>query len=263
MASISVITINFNGARELERTCRSIIDQVMPLEWIVIDGASTDGSQDIISRYIRPGDRFVSEPDGGISDAFNKGLALASGDAVLFMNAGDEFSCSSSLERLYSAWNKTDFRWVVGGAEIVSLEGRRLFERVFSHTPRDVFSLVRTNCQIVHQTVLAESSLYKELGGYDVQWKIAMDYDLWIRWISRGFIPQLVPVTVCRFYRGGASGDPMRNHREWQAIRRHHGIPNGWVLESLLTFLAGIKKFTRGRYGRFLYRYKERLGIRW
>lgn len=261
-ASVSVVTINRNGAESLPRTCVSVRSQTLPCQWVVIDGASTDGSQDIIRAALAPGDLLLSEPDRGISDAFNKGIARASGEAVIFLNAGDEFAGPTSLAQLVSAWDRPRHRWIAGAAEIVAVDGTPLFIRGFPGTPRDPMSLVRTNCQIVHQTVLAERSLFGEFGLYDERWKVAMDYDLWVRWLVRGQVPQLVPVPVCRFHRGGVSGDPLRNHREWQRIRAEHGISNGALGEALLTALAWTKGRIRGRYGRWIYRLKERLGIR-
>jgi glycosyltransferase involved in cell wall biosynthesis len=263
MTTISVITINRNGAAELPRTCASVLSQTQPFQWVVVDGASTDGSVELLRRAIRAEDLLLSEPDRGISEAFNKGLARATGDAVLFLNSGDEFARPSSLADLVAAWDRPRHRWIAGAAEIVAADGTPLFTRGFPRTPADPFALVRTNCQLVHQAVLAERSLFNELGSFDERWRVAMDYDVWIRWLRAGYVPQCVALPVCRFHRGGASGDPLRNHREWQRIRAEHGIGNGVVGEAFLTALAWTKKRVGGRYGRWLYRAKERVGIRW
>lgn len=260
--TVSVVTISFNRVGELERTCQSVITQTHPLEWVVIDGGSTDGSQEIVRRYLRPGDIFVSEPDRGIADAFNKGLSRCHGEAVLFMNAGDEFAGPTSLSDLVSSWNRSRHRWIMGAAEVVDQHGLVLFQRGFATPPKDPFSLVRWNCQIMHQAVLAERVLFAEHGHFDERWRIAMDYDLWVRWITRGVMPQTVMVPVCRFYRGGVSGDPLRNVREERAVRTHNHISNGWIVDQLIAMLARIKRLVRGRYGRWFYRLKERLGVR-
>lgn len=266
MTTISVITINRNGAVELPRTIASVRLQTQSLQWVVIDGASSDGSQDLVRAALASGDVLLSEPDRGISDAFNKGIARATGDAIIFLNAGDEFASPNSLAQLVAAWDRSDHRshhrWILGTAEVVAVDGSLLFIRGFAQTPRNPLSLVQTNCQIMHQAVLAERSLFSELGGYDERWKIAMDYDLWVRWLVRGIAPQCVAVPVCRFHRGGISGNPMRNHNEEQRVRAEHGISNGVLGEALLKALAWTKWRIRGRYGRWLYRLKERMGIR-
>lgn len=261
---LSVITIALNPGPMLARTIRSIVDQThADLQWVVVDGGSQDGSVEALRDLPRPPDVLVSEPDRGIADAMNKGLRLADGEAVLFMNAGDEFAAPDSLAQLVAAWDRTRFRWIMGAADIVDGAGRLLFRRGFAQQPRDPWSLVRCNCQVTHQAVLAERSLFDAFGGYDERWRVAMDYDLWVRWIARGCAPQCCLVPVCRFHRGGASSDPMRNHREWQAVRRAHGVLGHPLLESALTGLAWTKGRIRGRYGRWLYRLKEALGMRW
>lgn len=89
---LSVITIVYNNVKDIERTMLSVINQTYRnIEYIVIDGASTDGTKDIIYNYRTKLAQFISEPDGGIYDAMNKGLLLATGDYVLFMNSGTRF----------------------------------------------------------------------------------------------------------------------------------------------------------------------------
>ena len=88
---LSVITIVYNNVKDIERTMLSVLDQTYKnIEYIVIDGASTDGTKDLIYKYKSRLAQFISEPDNGIYDAMNKGLSLATGDYVLFMNSGDE-----------------------------------------------------------------------------------------------------------------------------------------------------------------------------
>jgi GT2 family glycosyltransferase len=259
---ITVITINRNSGTDAARTVASLRSQRLDSQWVVIDGGSDDGSELILRRSLRPIDCMISEIDHGIADAFNKGLRLASGDAVLFMNAGDEFASPDSLVDLMQAWDRRRHRWIIGAGDILREDGAVLFRRRYTHAPPDPLSLVRRNCRIMHQAVLAERSLFTEHGGFDESFRIAMDYELWIRWLTRGLVPQMVDVPVCRFHRGGASGDPMRNHAENRRAREMHGIGNGPMLETALAGLAWLKGRIRGRYGRWTYKLKERLGVR-
>jgi glycosyltransferase involved in cell wall biosynthesis len=106
---LSVITINYNDAKGLERTIKSVISQSYhDFEFIVIDGGSSDGSQDIIKKYERHIDYWVSEPDGGIYQGMNKGLRQAQGDYVNFMNSGDRFYSFDALERIFSLGTDAD-----------------------------------------------------------------------------------------------------------------------------------------------------------
>ena len=114
---ISIITINFNDREGLERTCQSIAEQkVRPYEWIVIDGGSTDGSIDVIKQYEDCISYWVSEPDNGIYDAFNKGVKVSSGDFINFINSGDCLAGPNVIEQLSFEFENTgkEYDYVVG-----------------------------------------------------------------------------------------------------------------------------------------------------
>lgn len=108
---ITVITVCYNAVAEIEKTIRSVVGQTYPhIEYIVVDGGSTDGTTDVVKKYADRIDRFVSEPDKGIFDAMNKGIALASGEYVNFMNAGDTFFEPESIMKVMKASErKADF----------------------------------------------------------------------------------------------------------------------------------------------------------
>ena len=100
MPKISVITINYNNKEGLEKTIESVVNQsLQDFEYIVIDGNSTDGSQEILEKYTAKISHAVSEPDTGIYNAMNKGIKAATGEYILFLNSGDEFYATQSLEK--------------------------------------------------------------------------------------------------------------------------------------------------------------------
>src|SRR5690606_40848321 len=100
---LSVITVVYNNVRDIERTLLSVLNQVYPhIEYIVIDGGSNDGTKEVIQKYQERIAHFVSEPDRGIYDAMNKGLAVATGEYVLFMNSGDELYDASTVEAVFA-----------------------------------------------------------------------------------------------------------------------------------------------------------------
>ncbi|RZK61390.1 MAG: glycosyltransferase, partial [Pedobacter sp.] len=104
MPKLTVITIVYNNVRDIERTINSVLNQTYPkIEYIIIDGKSTDGTLDIIEKYRSKISKIVSEPDKGIYDAMNKGLALATGDYVLFMNSGDEIYDETTVEDIFES----------------------------------------------------------------------------------------------------------------------------------------------------------------
>ena len=99
---ISVITVCYQAAEPLQKTILSVRQQYyQPLEFIVVDGGSTDGTRDIIARHQDIITRWVSEPDRGIYDAMNKGVSMATGEWVIFMNAGDTFAANNVLLRIF------------------------------------------------------------------------------------------------------------------------------------------------------------------
>ncbi|MEM6725896.1 MAG: glycosyltransferase family 2 protein, partial [Bacteroidota bacterium] len=121
--SISVITVVYNGKDLLEGTIKSVINQTYPhIEYVMVDGNSKDGTQEIIQQYADRIDQWISEPDKGLYDAMNKGLRMATGDFVLFMNAGDEFRNPDVLEKVFAkATEKTD---VLYGEVMFVIEAR-------------------------------------------------------------------------------------------------------------------------------------------
>ena len=126
-AKLSIITITYQAEKYLERTIQSVLNQGHQdaIEYIVIDGASKDATLAIIEKYTNQIDQFVSEPDKGIYDAMNKGLQRASGDYVIFMNAGDRFADEKTVGQLISAMESNP-DVIVGDAMFVDEAGKTL-----------------------------------------------------------------------------------------------------------------------------------------
>lgn len=259
MVKVSVITINRNGGAAVERTVASVRGQTAPCEWVVVDGGSTDGSVERMRAGLRDGDQLVSEHDDGIADAFNKGLARARSEVVVYMNAGDEFASPWALADLLAGWDRSCHRWVVGAVEMVGRGGRLLFRRSPTSTA-SAHDLVRHGCRICHQAVAAETALLREAGGFDPSFRRAMDYDLWCRLLAHGHEPQRSDVLVCRFYDGGVSGGVVARWREEALARRRSGLANPRLTEWRLAAIAHAKAALKGRVGGWAYHLKERLG---
>lgn len=121
---LSVVTVNYNDREGLLRTAKSVAEQTFSdYEWIVIDGGSTDGSQDVITQYAAQITWSVSEPDGGIYEAMNKGLARANGDYVQFLNSGDSFIEPTVLEMVFNDQALSDVnygdQWCLSGEKVI------------------------------------------------------------------------------------------------------------------------------------------------
>jgi glycosyltransferase involved in cell wall biosynthesis len=189
---ISVITPSLNQASFLEKTIRSALLQGYPdLEYIVIDGASKDGSVDIIRRYAKWLVYWVSEPDRGQSHAINKGLSKATGDIVAWLNS-DDYYLPGTLKVIaeQAILNPRAGAWAGGGRQIDPETGRQLWERLpppLGH--REILNwsqyyIPQPSC-FINRRVLGENLYLNE--GYHMQ----MDFDLWLR-ISRDHL--MVPV---------------------------------------------------------------------
>jgi glycosyltransferase involved in cell wall biosynthesis len=123
-AKLTIITPSYNQAAFIERTLRSVLDQgYEPLEYIVVDGGSTDGSVEIIERYADQLGWWVSEPDEGQTDALNKGLAHATGDVVAYINS-DDYYLPGAFDAAIEALERTDALWAVGAARFVDADDR-------------------------------------------------------------------------------------------------------------------------------------------
>jgi glycosyltransferase involved in cell wall biosynthesis len=200
--AVTVITVVRNGAATIGATVESVLSQShRPLEHVVVDGGSTDGTLEILRRF---GDRvrWISEPDRGLYDAMNKGLSLV-GDPdryVIFLNADDSFHAPDAIARALALSDREDFLY--GRLERLDEEfGDRdvIGEPVAA---RDLLFGMRAH----HQTILARKRVFDKIGGFRIEYRIAADYDWVVRaFQSREITRRFVPVVVTTMRRGGFS----------------------------------------------------------
>lgn len=168
---ISVVTVCYNCVNEIEETILSVLNQTYDnIEYIVIDGASTDGTVDIIRKYTDRITYWVSEPDKGIYDAMNKGIAVASGDYINFMNAGDRFAERKVMENIF------DDEKNIAGCDIIY--GNAIFAYPWGKVlikPRSLTDF-KSFDPIFHQSSFTRLSLLKTTP-FDISYKIAGDYN--------------------------------------------------------------------------------------
>jgi glycosyltransferase involved in cell wall biosynthesis len=209
---VSVVTVVLNAAEVIERTLVSVIGQDYPdLEYIVVDGLSCDGTLAVIRKYSAWIAKCVSEKDGGIYEAMNKGAALATGEWILFMNAGDLFVERNVITRTFRScnWAKCD---VIYGDGIFSDEKYRLRERApdrVTLTDGSGFS---------HQSTFVRAAVQRQYG-FDPSERIAADYDFFLRLYKAKKAFQRVDVLVSEFFIGGFSTRP-----PMETIRLRHRI---------------------------------------
>lgn len=177
----SIITVTYNASRWLERTLLSVLSQSYAgIEYIIIDGGSTDGTVDLIRQYADGIAYWCSEPDRGLYDAMNKGMAHATGDYLWFMNAGDTIYTSDTLQRVAEALKKRvslpDV--IYGETAIVDAAGRPLGMRRLRAPERLTWRSFRMGMLVCHQAFLAKRTLAP---AYDLHYRLSADYDWCIR----------------------------------------------------------------------------------
>lgn len=210
LPSITVVTPTYNAAATIEQTLASIQSQGYErLEHVVVDGGSTDGTLEILEREQAVGRlRFVSESDDGLSDAFNKGVAMATGDVIGWLNADDLYE-PGALEAVGSALAAAPEReWAVGRCRIIGEDGResRKFVTAYKNflLRRFSFRLHLTNNFVSSPATFVRRAVLDEIGALDTRFKYSADYDLWLRLGRRGK-PLYVDADVARFRMGEGS----------------------------------------------------------
>lgn len=192
---LSIITICYNNRQGLEKTLRSVCSQLTPdVEYIVIDGGSTDGSVELIKQYEKHITHWVSEPDKGIYNAMNKGIAIAQGEYINFMNSGDCFVDSDVLARVLPRLQGKDF--YVGdemhNKQLVKAPDQVLFTRIAHHP-------------LSHQSTFIRTELLKKRP-YNENYKIASDWEqMFYELIVRDASYEHLPFTVANFDMTGIS----------------------------------------------------------
>jgi GT2 family glycosyltransferase len=222
-ARISVVTIVRNGAATIEETIQSVLAQTgEPVEHVIVDGGSTDGTLDILRRYDDRLGPWISEPDRGISDALNKGLALASGEIVSLLNADDAYvpgAVTASLAQLdahpEAGFSFGDCVFIdEGNQEAFAVRGDADYAR----------TIARRMPSVNFPTVFVRRAVYEQHGLFRLGYRIALDYDFLLRLHRAGVRGVRVPQVIARMRLGGVSNRlVMLSYREALQVALEHG----------------------------------------
>jgi glycosyltransferase involved in cell wall biosynthesis len=190
---VSVITPSYNQAAYLEETIRSVLDQEgVELEYILIDGGSTDGSAEIIARYAHRLAYWVSEKDQGQTDAINKGFARAHGDVLAWLNSDDTLEPGALQAAVRYLQAHPEVGLVYGDAHYIDANGKVIGD--FPAALTDYQKLRRGYVHIPQQAAFFRADLWRQVGPLDPSFFFAMDYDLWVRLAKvtqLAYVPQL------------------------------------------------------------------------
>ena len=223
---ISVITAVFNNRETVGAALDSILSQSHPrTEVIVIDGLSTDGTRDVLDGYSERVDVYVSEPDRGIYDALNKGIALATGEVVGFLHSDDVFADAHALERMANAFQDESVEAVYGDLLYVRKDDTTRVVRSWISGAYHRELLAR-GWMPPHPTFYVRREVYQRLGAFDVALRISADYDCMLRFLCAGVKLAYIPYVQVRMRTGGASNRSVRNvarksYEDYIALRRN------------------------------------------
>jgi glycosyltransferase len=243
---ISVITAVFNRAATLGEALRSVCDQIGPaVEHIVIDGGSTDGSLDILDAHRAGIAKIVSEPDGGLYDALNKGIREASGDIVGFLHADDQFASPLALARIASAFKDPAVGAVYGDLVYVKKNDVSRVVRYWRAGQYQRAQLTQ-GWMPPHPTFYVRRDVYSRFGTFDTRYRIAADYENMLRILWRGRVhAAYIPEVLVRMRLGGVSNVSLFNmlhkSREDYAAMRQNGI--GGLQTLLLKNVTKLPQF--------------------
>ena len=209
---ISIITICFNSSKTIERTFQSIMNQsYQNIEYIVVDGASSDDTLKIIKNYNSSISKYISESDEGLYDAMNKGIALATGDIIGILNSDDFLASNDIINIIASMINSENLDGVYGDLQYVDKINTKKIRRnwkSYDFKP----SLLEQGWMPPHPTLFLKKEVYQKHGLFDLSYRISADYDFILRIfkdteLKFGYLPKVI--TKMRV--GGASNRSVEN----------------------------------------------------
>lgn len=269
MIRFTVVTITYNAEAVLQRTLDSVLRQTYEgVEHLIIDGASTDGTLQLLEAYkaendninhetlnIKPSHKVIilSEPDHGIYDAMNKGLSQASGDYIVYMNAGDCFPKDDTLEQIVHRCRLTESPSdelpgvLYGNTDIIDGEGRYLHPRRLQPPARLTWRSFRHGMLVCHQAFYARCDIAKNLQ-YDTRYKYSADVDWCIRVMRE---TERMGLTLCNINMVVANyteeGETTRHHREslrerYRVMASHYGQVSTFLMHCWFVVRSVFKK---------------------
>lgn len=211
---ISIITITYNCVETIERTLKSVIGQTYPdVEYIVVDGASSDGTRDILENYAGYFDFFVSEPDRGVANAYNKALLHATGDVINFMNGDDYFIHNEVLSHVSKEFEENPSTDILVGKDELNI--------VSSIHDTNRYTNVYIDAVFPHQAIFSKKRVFDEIGNFDEHFCFVGDRDWLLRAWSRGYKFQLKNEVYVHFSVGGRCFGTGNVFEEYEVAKKY------------------------------------------
>ena len=199
---VSIVTIVFNGEMYIEQTINSVLGQkYSPIEYIIIDGGSTDGTSQKIGKYKNRIDHFISEPDDGIYYAINKGISFARGDLIGLIHCGDYYE-SDAVSDAVGIFLDREVDVIYGNLKVLEEAGKESIIRIVQGDHNNL----KKRMSILHPATFVSRRCYLQHGLYDTQYKSAADYDFFLKLFLSKVKFHHVDTVLANFRSGGTSG---------------------------------------------------------
>jgi len=250
---VSIITVTLNSERHLEDTIRSVINQTYPnIEYVIIDGGSTDSTPDIVGKYGKNIARWISEPDKGIYDAMNKGIKMSTGEVIGIINSDDWYEPDTVERVVKEALECHDCEVFHGNLMMCSPEG----EKIFLYKPDPGFKNIWHDMTILHPTCFVRKSIYEKHGLFNDRYRIVADYDLVLRLFKAGVRFKYIDRVLANQRTGGISCT-----RDRDAIIENSKIVINHGLSPVTAYYDMFFKLTKRRIHKFLERHNMKAVI--
>ncbi len=199
--TLSVVTIVYNDVKNIRKTIESVILQTYSdIEYIIIDGASTDGTVDIIKEYSDKIQYWISEPDNGLYDAMNKGIDEANGNYICFLNSGDLFYDEKTVENIFSKNKQRDIDIFYGETVVIDDEGKIKGKRRLAAPAKLSWKSFKNGMLVSHQAFIPVLKLVPK---YDLRYNYSSDFDWCVRIMKRAKNIVNVDEVIIRYLDGG------------------------------------------------------------
>lgn len=212
MNKITILTVCYNSVLTLEETIKSVLDQEYKnIEYILVDGGSTDGTLEIIGKYHDRISRILVERDKGIYDAMNKGIALATGDIIGFLNSDDVYADEFVLTNIASAFSDKTLDAVYGNLDFVKYGDTSVVIRKWQSSDYVRGSFLK-GWHPPHPTFYVRNWCYKEFGAFDLSLNVSADFELMLRFFEvHGISSLFLNITFVKMRYGGESTRSLKN----------------------------------------------------
>ena len=240
---VSIITVVFNNESTIRTTIKSVLNQTYKnIEYIIIDGASTDQTLEQINSFSNKIDQIVSEPDSGIYDAMNKGIKLATGDIVGILNADDFFCDDQVIQKVVEVFTKDKIDAVYGDVQFVNSSNLNKIVRYYS-SKRFNPSKFKYGFMPAHPSFYVKRKFFEKLGYYKEDYLIASDYELLIRFLDNKKLNyKYIEMPFVTMRTGGVSNKSLKNRFVLNKEIIHACKENGIETNSLKIYSKYFRK---------------------